>query len=559
MIIDPIHNIFFNLFTYLIGSTWASIITFISYATIIGLGAYVAWVLSKQPLHTVKGAATTILLLGLYVFFVVILPNTWQMIPGFGGVIGDIVGGLGVPTGCDWACYVSASLAGQDTGLCCQPSLQAPNFEVGSKTYELLRIRLGDKSPVTGDYVLEEAYAYPEDYEGTIETYSLPFSLENVDKRGEEGVDLKDIYVNHVYGYKYPKERGDLPIEGMRFEVGNLSFECSEGNRCDLYPEEEIEVDTSEFRVPCEVENLNAMQFEIGATYNLSVIHDATFIAARSRDDAETLMKDPELRESVKIRAPSDGPLDLLIAFDNNPYSMGSRQIDQVKIKVWIKNVRVNGKYMPRPESLILMTASGEWPQLFSRSPLTAEDCSVEGNVIEFNLGGATGYFTDDEYKVYKCTFGIEPDPAKNTHRKVTLIGKLNYTYKKTKEFSSSDELVRVDRDACADIVQPKICSEDKECKALDEDFEDGDEAYEKKSRCTPHYCLDGECKPGKYVEDECIDGTILKEYTFKSKEEGNEMQNECFPIDQDCNSYCVDIKGEAGGICYDGRCSCSD
>ena len=391
------------------------------------------------------------------VFIGIAIPLATEVFPWLlsGGAGGDLFSKtFGV---IDWSCLSTNLLNPMGLPQCWSPYEStggAPAY-TGTKTYELLKIYLGnEKPPMSGKYEVPTAYAYPKDAsQSDIEEYELPFYIENLAKEEGEnkGVTLENVHVDHVYAYKNAKELNYDPL----FEFHDIDV-CSVAYPCNLKPgEQKKKIYASKFdevyngtdmvdvqsRIPCEIKDLNRLQFEVEAVYNQIATHERTFIVARSSEDEQVIYKDPNLKDSLNIRAPSDGPLDVLIDFNENPYALGDRPVDQIRMSVWVSNEKVRGLY--KPSSLVVHTA-GEFPDWLEAE---GTGCSLNGGAIVFDV--STSGFISGKTKEYKCTLKISGYPADNAYQKVIFNGILSYTYKSIPDFSSSEYLAKVDRGEC--------------------------------------------------------------------------------------------------------------
>lgn len=329
---------------------------------------------------------------------------------------------------------------------------EAPPY-VGTKTHELLKIRLGDeRPPESGKYKVPTAYAYPPDAV-EFEQYELPFYIENLDEEDEEGITLEAVDVNRVYAYKYRKRPEDDPL--IRFQnVDICSSTMSEkGDTCNLKPGEKTKIYASNFaefgnRIPCEEENLNKLEFELEVTYTQVVTHRRIFILAKSPEDEQLIYEDPTLKQSLVIREPSDGPIDLIIDFNQNPYTMEDRPGNKIRMSVWIANEKVKGKY--EPKSLVVESVGGLPDWLVIDKEAAGGKCSMgSGENGKFLLFDLKPGFTDDEAKEYKCPLRIGSYPDESKYKLLSFTGELEYTYNYNETFTSTRYLASVDTDEC--------------------------------------------------------------------------------------------------------------
>lgn len=375
----------------------------------------------------------------------VIIPNAPSMFAwAFGG--GELERTIGK---WDLGCIASNLLNPEGLALCWSPvEEEAPSY-VGTKTYELLKIRLGDeRPPESGKYRMPTAYAYPP--EATeFEKYELPFYIENLDEEDEEGVTLENIRVNRIYGYKYRKTSDDSPLFRFKhIDICEMGLDCS----FSVPPEEKIKIYASDFdefgnRIPCEEEDLTKLQFELEVMYDQVVTHRRVFIVAKSPEDEQLIYEDPNLKNSLVIREPSDGPVDLIIDFNQNPYTMEDRPGNKIRMSVWIVNEEEKGEYEPKN---LVVESVGEFPNWLEvlASPESGDKCwyDASNDLINFILNPG---FTDDTAREYKCTLRIINYPDESKYKLLSFAAELEYTYNYTRNFASTSYIASVDTDEC--------------------------------------------------------------------------------------------------------------
>jgi|GEM_PF-4896397 len=584
-VLSPVMNFFswlLSLTPYTSGMSWAP------YALVILLALGVAAFLFKRGVWTAILGSVGIVIGVFVIIGIVGIVGNLPIIGTFEGgktSINDLIKNVGIP---DASCYLKYWNSPMMWGSCVQQQEEeyVPQY-VGTKKYNLLKINLGHDPFGDKNYRIPIVYANPKEdddgnpvYDPNYE-YELPFYIENLDKKqGEdEGETLTDVSVIYVYAYKNEKITDtDRPF----IRLQNVDI-CNRILPCDIPPEDRTKVFASDFdeftvvggeivemknTIPCKVSGLYRLSFEMGVEYDMNATHDRTFIVIRSEEDKEIVNKDQQLKDSLKTFAPSDGPIDLIIDFSLNPYTLGERPYNKLRVSAWIINEELDGGYIPK--ELVLNTV-GELPRWLDQG--AAEGCSLYnsgGNgVIDFGTITAAG-LVYDPIKEYKCTIQINEGgyPSSSAFQTVSFSGKFVYTYRELIEFPS-DDFASVDRSDCEDtgediiVEQPDTCTADSQCFAVDTDsVEDGDgDKPLVGGTCTPYICKESisECVPELTpLRDVCsvdpltIVSTLI-EYINSA--------NLCVQKIYQCDSYCSGTPPYVTGSCNAGlnACECSE